>query len=206
MAYLFTSESVSEGHPDKVSDQISDALIDNFLAFDPSSKVACETLEDCNRPCLHETIRPFREFWFQARFDLRWGRGIVRSDNGQDWYAQLVLSEMAISRGSMDSMSMRDTSRTRSFSWSGSSLKKSWCEPTSVRHWSFRGAWYQETVRLPCWFERLETVLHWRNFGASEPWSFLFPPINAVKSSVPVAILPAGQTVEQCRVVRVSDV
>ena len=44
MAYLFTSESVSEGHPDKVADQISDALIDNFLAFDSSSKVACETL------------------------------------------------------------------------------------------------------------------------------------------------------------------
>lgn len=44
MPYLFTSESVSEGHPDKVSDQISDALIDNFLAFDPESKVACETL------------------------------------------------------------------------------------------------------------------------------------------------------------------
>jgi S-adenosylmethionine synthetase len=44
MAYLFTSESVSEGHPDKVADQISDALIDNFLAFDASSKVACETL------------------------------------------------------------------------------------------------------------------------------------------------------------------
>jgi S-adenosylmethionine synthetase len=44
MAYLFTSESVSEGHPDKVADQISDALIDNFLAYDPSSKVACETL------------------------------------------------------------------------------------------------------------------------------------------------------------------
>jgi len=44
MPYLFTSESVSEGHPDKVADQISDALIDNFLAFDPSSKVACETL------------------------------------------------------------------------------------------------------------------------------------------------------------------
>ena len=44
MAYLFTSESVSEGHPDKVADQISDALIDNFLAFDPASKVACETL------------------------------------------------------------------------------------------------------------------------------------------------------------------
>lgn len=44
MPYLFTSESVSEGHPDKIADQISDALIDNFLAFDPSSKVACETL------------------------------------------------------------------------------------------------------------------------------------------------------------------
>jgi len=44
MSYLFTSESVSEGHPDKVSDQISDALIDNFLAFDKNSKVACETL------------------------------------------------------------------------------------------------------------------------------------------------------------------
>ncbi len=44
MPYLFTSESVSEGHPDKVADQISDALIDNFLAFDPNSKVACETL------------------------------------------------------------------------------------------------------------------------------------------------------------------
>ncbi len=44
MSYFFTSESVSEGHPDKVADQISDALIDNFLAFDASSKVACETL------------------------------------------------------------------------------------------------------------------------------------------------------------------
>jgi S-adenosylmethionine synthetase len=44
MPYLFTSESASEGHPDKVADQISDALIDNFLAFDPQSKVACETL------------------------------------------------------------------------------------------------------------------------------------------------------------------
>lgn len=44
MAYLFTSESVSEGHPDKIADQISDALIDNFLAFDPNAKVACETL------------------------------------------------------------------------------------------------------------------------------------------------------------------
>ena len=44
MPYLFTSESVSEGHPDKIADQISDALLDHFLAFDPNSKVACETL------------------------------------------------------------------------------------------------------------------------------------------------------------------
>lgn len=44
MSYLFTSESVSEGHPDKIADQISDALIDNFLAYDKTSKVACETL------------------------------------------------------------------------------------------------------------------------------------------------------------------
>jgi len=44
MGYLFTSESVSEGHPDKIADQISDAMVDEFLAFDPDSKVACETL------------------------------------------------------------------------------------------------------------------------------------------------------------------
>ena len=44
MNYLFTSESVSEGHPDKVADQISDAVLDRFLAYDPNSKVACETL------------------------------------------------------------------------------------------------------------------------------------------------------------------
>ena len=44
MGFLFTSESVSEGHPDKVADQISDAVLDKLLAFDPDSKVACETL------------------------------------------------------------------------------------------------------------------------------------------------------------------
>ena len=44
MGYLFTSESVSEGHPDKVADQISDAVLDNLLAYDRDSKVACETL------------------------------------------------------------------------------------------------------------------------------------------------------------------
>ena len=44
MSYLFTSESVSEGHPDKLADQISDSILDHFLAFDAKSKVACETL------------------------------------------------------------------------------------------------------------------------------------------------------------------
>ena len=44
MSYLFTSESVSEGHPDKIADQISDSILDHFLAFDAKSKVACETL------------------------------------------------------------------------------------------------------------------------------------------------------------------
>ena len=44
MSHFYTSESVSEGHPDKISDQISDALLDNFLAFDSESRVACETL------------------------------------------------------------------------------------------------------------------------------------------------------------------
>ena len=44
MSYLFTSESVSSGHPDKIADIISDAILDNFLAFDPLSRVACETM------------------------------------------------------------------------------------------------------------------------------------------------------------------
>ena len=48
MSYIFTSESVSEGHPDKLADQISDAIIDNYLAFDKNSKVACETLVTTN--------------------------------------------------------------------------------------------------------------------------------------------------------------
>ncbi|MCK5694210.1 MAG: methionine adenosyltransferase [Bacteroidales bacterium] len=57
MAYLFTSESVSEGHPDKVSDQISDALLDAFLAFDPQSKVACETLVTTGQVVLAGEVR-----------------------------------------------------------------------------------------------------------------------------------------------------
>ncbi|NOR33407.1 MAG: methionine adenosyltransferase [Bacteroidales bacterium] len=57
MAYLFTSESVSECHPDKVSDQISDALLDEFLAFDPQSKVACETLVTTGQVVLAGEVR-----------------------------------------------------------------------------------------------------------------------------------------------------
>jgi S-adenosylmethionine synthetase len=57
MGYLFTSESVSEGHPDKVADQISDALLDNFIAFDPNSKVACETLVTTGQVILAGEVR-----------------------------------------------------------------------------------------------------------------------------------------------------
>jgi len=57
MSYLFTSESVSEGHPDKIADQISDALIDNFLAFDEDSKVACETLVTTGQVVLAGEVR-----------------------------------------------------------------------------------------------------------------------------------------------------
>ena len=54
MTYLFTSESVSEWHPDKVCDQISDAIVDAYLAQDSKSKVACETLVTTNKVVLHE--------------------------------------------------------------------------------------------------------------------------------------------------------
>ena len=57
MSYLFTSESVSEGHPDKVADQISDAILDNFLAFDPAAKVACETLVTTGQVILSGEIK-----------------------------------------------------------------------------------------------------------------------------------------------------
>jgi S-adenosylmethionine synthetase len=57
MPYLFTSESVSEGHPDKVADQISDALLDHFLAFDPDAKVACETMVTTGQVVLGGEVR-----------------------------------------------------------------------------------------------------------------------------------------------------
>lgn len=73
MPYLFTSESVSEGHPDKVSDQISDALIDNFLAFDPQSKVACETLVTTGQVVLAGEVKS------KAYLDVQEiARGVIR--------------------------------------------------------------------------------------------------------------------------------
>ena len=61
MPYLFTSESVSEGHPDKVADQISDALIDYFLAYDAESKVACETLVTTGQVVLAGQVGAIRQ-------------------------------------------------------------------------------------------------------------------------------------------------
>ena len=73
MPYLFTSESVSEGHPDKIADQISDALIDNFLAFDPSSKVACETLVTTGQVVLAGEVKS------KAYLDVQEiARGVIR--------------------------------------------------------------------------------------------------------------------------------
>lgn len=73
MPYLFTSESVSEGHPDKIADQISDALIDNFLAFDPASKVACETLVTTGQVVLAGEVRS------SAYLDVQEiARGVIR--------------------------------------------------------------------------------------------------------------------------------
>ncbi|MFN4313482.1 MAG: methionine adenosyltransferase [Chitinophagaceae bacterium] len=73
MPYLFTSESVSEGHPDKVADQISDALIDNFLAFDPQSKVACETLVTTGQVVLAGEVKS------RAYLDVQEiARGVIR--------------------------------------------------------------------------------------------------------------------------------
>ena len=73
MPYLFTSESVSEGHPDKVADQISDALIDNFLAFDSQSKVSCETLVTTGQVVLAGEVKS------KAYLDVQEiARGVIR--------------------------------------------------------------------------------------------------------------------------------
>ena len=73
MPYLFTSESVSEGHPDKIADQISDALIDNFLAFDIDSKVACETLVTTGQVMLAGEVKS------KAYLDVQEiARGVIR--------------------------------------------------------------------------------------------------------------------------------
>lgn len=74
MPYLFTSESVSEGHPDKVADQISDALIDHFLAYDPESKVACETLVTTGQVVLAGEVKS------SAYLDVQdIARGVIRN-------------------------------------------------------------------------------------------------------------------------------
>ncbi|PUZ20312.1 methionine adenosyltransferase [Chitinophaga costaii] len=73
MPYLFTSESVSEGHPDKVADQISDALIDHFMAYDPKSKVACETLVTTGQVVLAGEVKT------EAYLDVQEiARGVIR--------------------------------------------------------------------------------------------------------------------------------
>ena len=77
MPYLFTSESVSEGHPDKVADQISDALIDHFMAFDPESKVACETLVTTGLVMLGGEVKS-KSYLDQIRIPVRCK--IMRSD------------------------------------------------------------------------------------------------------------------------------
>jgi S-adenosylmethionine synthetase len=98
MAYLFTSESVSEGHPDKISDQISDALLDEFLRHDPESKVACETLvttgltvcagevkTNCYVDVQHvarETIRKIGYTKAEYRFDAD-SCGVISAIHGQ---------------------------------------------------------------------------------------------------------------------------
>ncbi len=85
MNYLFTSESVSEGHPDKVADQISDAVLDEFLARDPSSKVACETMVTTGQIIVAGEIRSeaYIDIMNVAR-DVACGIGYDRSDLGFD--------------------------------------------------------------------------------------------------------------------------
>ena len=70
-SYLFTSESVSEGHPDKVADQISDAIVDLFLSKDPEARVACETLTTTNRVVLAGEIRGSRGSWTRKAIGRR---------------------------------------------------------------------------------------------------------------------------------------
>ena len=70
MSYLFTSESVSEGHPDKIADQISDAILDNFLAFDPESKVACETLVTTGQVIISGEVKSRTYIYVISEFNI----------------------------------------------------------------------------------------------------------------------------------------
>src|SRR3712207_5889726 len=82
--YLFTSESVSEGHPDKVADQISDAIVDLFLAKDPEARVACETMTTTNRVVIAGEIR---------------GRGIM--DEKGNWASGIRQEIEEVTRGTV---------------------------------------------------------------------------------------------------------
>ena len=79
-SYLFTSESVSEGHPDKVADQISDAIVDLFLSKDPEARVACETLATTNRVVLGGEIRCQGDLWTRSDSDTMAGRRASRDE------------------------------------------------------------------------------------------------------------------------------
>ena len=72
MGYYFTSESVSEGHPDKVADQISDAVLDEILRNDPSSKVACETLVTTGLVVVAGEIRPDAKSQVTVEYEEGW--------------------------------------------------------------------------------------------------------------------------------------
>ena len=77
-SFLFTSESVSEGHPDKVADQISDAIVDLFLSKDPEARVACETLTTTQKVVLAGEIRG--KGIMDERVGTMWAPGVRRRD------------------------------------------------------------------------------------------------------------------------------
>jgi len=93
MSYLFTSESVSEGHPDKVADQISDAILDNFLAFDPAAKVACETLVTTGQVILSGEVKSntYVDFQKVARETIK-KIGYTKSEYKFDYQSCGILS------------------------------------------------------------------------------------------------------------------
>jgi len=93
MSYLFTSESVSEGHPDKIADQISDAILDNFLAYDPNAKVACETLVTTGQVILSGEVKSNTYIDFQkVTREVIKSIGYTKSDYKFDYRSCGILS------------------------------------------------------------------------------------------------------------------